>query len=116
MNLKEAYDKIDNTLCLNSLNLEFNIDEAEGIDCKNVYEMVSCLDTIQQALEEKEKQDHILEILKRASKEADVFELNPYSYSDYPYSIEDGSDGYRCMELTPEEYYLLKQWLEEEQE
>lgn len=115
MKPKRAYDKIDNTLCLNSQKLEFNIDNA-GIDCKDVKEMVRCLDTIQQALEEKERQDKVLEILKRASKEADVFELNPYSYSDYPYSIEDGSDGYRCMELTPEEYHLLRQWLEEEQE
>ncbi len=67
--------------------------------------------TIKQALEEKEKQDKILKILKRASKEEYVFTLSPYSCSSR--SIEDGSDGYRCMKLTEEEYNLIDEWLEE---
>ncbi len=65
---------------------------------------------IETALKEKEEQDEILDILKTASKEHDVFYIT--TYSDYPYAIEDGSDGYRCMELNEEKYNLLKQWLE----
>lgn len=52
-----AYWKIDHTLCLNNLagNIEFNIDECEpndpDTDCKNVEEMVECLETIEKAVE-----------------------------------------------------------------
>lgn len=48
MTLKEAYTKIDNTLCLNQIrgNLDFNIDEDYNEDCKCPIEMVSALETI----------------------------------------------------------------------
>ncbi len=61
MTPKKAYDKIDNTLCLNSQKLEFNIDNA-GIDCKDVYEMVKCLDKVKEHLE------HNVETMKKTKK------------------------------------------------
>ena len=65
--------------------------------------------------------NNILSILKRASKEAEVFVINPvsrfeYLHKEYPYKIEDGSDGYKDMGLTEEEYNLLDHWLEKEEE
>lgn len=56
MTLKEAYIKIDNTLCLNQIrgNLEFNINkeynEGYNEDCKDPIEMVSALETIRKYL------------------------------------------------------------------
>ena len=48
MDSLKAYDKIDNTLCLNvnRQNIDFNIDTDEHIDCKNTYEMIDCLESI----------------------------------------------------------------------
>ena len=61
---KEALEKLDHTLCLNSLSLRFSIDEDYHIDCKDAEEMVDCIETLQEALEQKEKQNKILDILK----------------------------------------------------
>jgi len=86
MKLKEAYDKIDNTLCLNSQKLEFNRENA-GIDCKDVKEMVHCLDTIQEALE-------VLEIIK-ANKNI-IFSKNP-----------------KYENMNADDFFKLSRWLEE---
>ena len=51
MTSKEALEKLDNTLCLNSQSLKFNIDTEENIDCKDVYEMIECLEIIKKDLE-----------------------------------------------------------------
>ena len=65
MNDKQALEKLDHTLCLNSPLLKFGIDDEDHIDCIDTYEMISCIETIAEALDKKEKQDKILEILKR---------------------------------------------------
>lgn len=69
----EAYFKIDNTLCLNSQNLKFGIDEDEHIDCQNIDEVVNCLETIKEALQRLEAIDNanpseVLECLEKARK------------------------------------------------
>lgn len=95
MNLKEAYDKIDNTLCLNSQKLEFNI-ENEGIDCKDVHEMIDCLDTLDDAVQ-------AIAIIKDY-----VFPYHPMG--------DEAEPNYYCLylgeneevEITEEQYELLK--------
>ena len=60
---KEAYEKLDNTLCLNCQSIKFNIDEEENADCKDVYEMVKCLEIIKRELKSNEiLKSHIVEI------------------------------------------------------
>ena len=48
MDSLKAYEKIDNTLCLNNNRgrLDFNIDTDEHIDCESTYEMIDCLESI----------------------------------------------------------------------
>ena len=48
----EALGKIDNTICLNSLekNIRWNIDESQHRDCKNIEECFKCCDTIKKEL------------------------------------------------------------------
>lgn len=49
----EAYYKLDNTCCLNSDKIEFNLvkeDEGDDRDCTDVYEMTDCLEEIEEAL------------------------------------------------------------------
>ena len=60
MTLKEAYSKIDNTLCLNNniCNLQFNIDKSNHVDCKNIQEMTKALVTVGNAV-------IILDIIKK---------------------------------------------------
>jgi len=59
----EAYEKIDNTLCLNCQSIKFNIDKEENDDCKDVYEMVKCLEIIKRELKTNEiLKSHIVEI------------------------------------------------------
>lgn len=51
MTSKEALEKLDNTLCLNSPVINFNIDDEDNIDCKDIDEMIECLETIERDLE-----------------------------------------------------------------
>ena len=103
----EAYNKIDNTLCLNSQNLKFNIDTEEHIDCKNTEEMVKCLETISKQLE-------ALEIIKK--KRVDVNYLKLCFVDNSPY-FENGLEEYNTFredeeeQLTQEEFELLKELL-----
>lgn len=68
--------------------------------------------TIQQALKKAQKQDKILDILKRASIQDKLFQLcddgwggrHIYNLSDY--------DNSHASDLTPDEYELIKEWLE----
>ena len=48
----EAIAKIDNTICLNSLekNIRWNIDEIQHCDCKNIEEFFKCCDTIKKEI------------------------------------------------------------------
>ena len=59
---KDAYEKIDNTLCLNCNgvkkenqqgNIIFNFDETDHIDCKDFDEMIDCLEIIKKEIEGK---------------------------------------------------------------
>jgi hypothetical protein len=45
-----SYNKLDNTLCLNSQVLNFNIDEDGGLDCKDYHEMIHCLEDVEKHL------------------------------------------------------------------
>ena len=86
MTLKEAYDKIDNTLCLNSLKLEFNIDKEEHIDCKDVEEMVDCLDTISDLVDiEEDVFETIIHIEKEDIKDRSINLNYLYLKSCYSY-------------------------------
>lgn len=58
MTSKEAYEKINHTLCLNSMNLNFSIDDVEHLDCVNPEEMIECLEII-------EKDVEILDLIKK---------------------------------------------------
>jgi len=51
MTAMDAYNKIDNTLCLNSSDLKFGIDEAEHCDCNDIDEMIACLEILKEAAE-----------------------------------------------------------------
>lgn len=96
---KEALEKLDHTLCLNSLLLRFSIDNDYHIDCKDADEMVDCIETLQEALEQKEKQDKILEILKKC--EDDKHSLY------YVYVLNALSSG----KITQDDAIKVKEWL-----
>ena len=49
-----AYEKLDNTLCLNSSrDLKFGLDTDYHVDCNDIYEMIHCLEVIKQFIESK---------------------------------------------------------------
>lgn len=50
--IEEAFRKINNTLHLNQAagNLKYNLDSEDDFDCKDVKELVNCLDIIEEAL------------------------------------------------------------------
>lgn len=51
MTVKEAYIKLDNTLCLNSQRLEFSIDTEDHEDCTDMNEMIDALEILKKYLE-----------------------------------------------------------------
>lgn len=51
MNSLESLEKLDHTLCLNSPILKYGIDDEDHIDCKDVDEMIECIDNVRQDLE-----------------------------------------------------------------
>lgn len=51
MTVKEAYIKLDNTLCLNSSELEFGVDIYNHEDCADMNEMIDALETLKKYLE-----------------------------------------------------------------
>lgn len=80
MKSKDALEKLDHTLCLNSLSLKFDIDNEEHIDCKDVDEMVDCVETIGKDLE-------VLEILKPFAKA--IIELKGQNINVLDFNISD---------------------------
>lgn len=107
-----AYEKLDNTLCLNSSgfvktrkdgtivngNIEFNMDKDEHIDCKDIDEMIDCLETIKKALQRLELIDNADP--SEALKKLDIIE-NVLWDSDFHYQ--------KCSkELDTIEQALLK--------
>ena len=104
---KEALEKLDHTLCLNSLSLSFGIDEDYHIDCKDAEEMVDCIETLQEALEQKEKQSKILEEIRNEIKVIDYGEEYQNRYAiQY---IERGQ--VVIVELCKEDYDKWNRWL-----
>lgn len=69
----KAYDKIDNTICLNANdgNIKFGIDtygdgpDGDPCDCKDIYEACQSLDTILTELKLSKKNKKILRVLKK---------------------------------------------------
>ena len=110
---KEALEKLDNTLCLNSLSLRFNIDNEDHIDCKNIYEMIDCIDIIREALEQKEKQDKILEILKNKKVDIKLVLWAGQKVEAYNVVVRE-KNLFPREELTQEEFDLIRKWLDNE--
>lgn len=110
MKSKEALEKIDHTLCLNSLSLRFDIDDEYHIDCKDTYEMIDCIETIQEALEQKEKQDTFLSLLIEKGVDINAVKAtkNYMEYNDFVVWV--------CPHLTEDEYLKIKdnikEWLD----
>jgi len=94
---KEAYEKLDNTLCLNCQSIKFNIDKEENIDCKDVYEMLKCLEIVKKRLE-------ALEIIKEKQIDTNWFKCCNSS-KDYNNSVPS------YKQITREEYGLLREAL-----
>lgn len=107
MNDKEALEKLDHTLCLNSLSLRFSIDEDYHIDCKDADEMVDCIETLQEALEQKEKQDTFLSLLIEKGVDISAIKAtkNYMEYNDFVAWV--------CPQLTEDEYLKIKDNIEE---
>lgn len=90
----KALDKLDNTLCLNAnrQNLEFNIDKDEHIDCKDVDEMVDCIEIIKKDLMKKPKYK------KRDVLFKDIRDLLDYDVWEAGYLVGD-KNGHRICEV-----------------
>lgn len=109
----EMLEKIDHTICLNSLSkhIEWNVDKEENIDCKSIEEFIECYDIIKKELEEKEELKKVLEILKSKVK----FEVNDKNLFGFKQTnLVVNKDIFGSVSLTPEEYDLLKGWLTDE--
>lgn len=101
MTSKEALEKLDNTLCLNSPVINFNIDDEDFIDCKDVDEMIECLETIERDLD-------VLEIIK--NKRVDIQRIIDAKgdYKLYNAFCVGYADKYICNE---EEFNKIKERL-----
>lgn len=108
---KEALEKLDHTLCLNHNegNLKYNIDNEDHIDCVDMNEMLDCIENLQEALEQKEKQSKILEEIRNEIKVIDYGEeyQNRYAiqYKERNQTI--------ISELCKEDYDKWNRWLNE---
>ena len=114
----EAYDKIDNTICLNfnedNNRIKFNIDGYEHIDCVDYNEMFNSLDTIRNCFKAYEiiinKKVNIGYFLNRLSLEK--LYNNYFNYNEYKeHDDKQYEDFYSCEELSEEEFTLLKEIL-----
>lgn len=98
----EAYDKLDTTLCLNVNNgtLNFDLDKYDKSDCKDVYEMCKCIDTIKDALE-------VLDILCKhlsVCKPIDADEGKESAFEVFDLDLWG-------VGKQKEEFEVVKQWL-----
>lgn len=114
----DAYDKIDNTICLNfnedNNRIKFNLDKYEHIDCVDYNEMFNSLDTIRKFFNAYEiiinKKVNIGYFLCRLSLEK--FYSNYFNYDEYnEHDDKQYEELYSCEELSEEEFTLLKQIL-----
>ena len=102
---KQALEKLDHTLCLNSSSLKFGIDNEDHIDCRDTYEMIDCIETLQEALDQKEKQDSFLSLL--IEKGVDISSIKATAnYMEYNSFVS-----YVCPELSEEEYMEIKKYI-----
>lgn len=116
---EEAYKKIENTLCLNSGNIKFNIDEDQD-DCISIDEMAQCLDTLESSLSHikmLEQQDLLhtklwegllkaVKIIKKKPFEyACMLEGKPKTYEEY--EIQSSSSSI-YESFTEKEFNTLK--------
>lgn len=102
----EAYEKVDNTCCLNSL--KYGIDVYDHSDCISAEEMVECLEVIEEAIEVAEWTTKALDIIKEKRVDIDLFLMsdNAEDYNKYcPKYINVKT------QLTQEEYDFLKEIL-----
>lgn len=109
----DAYEKLDHTLCLNSSrDLKFNIDTDNQVDCKNLDEMVSCLETVKDRLVTCGTYDHLAKAKQNViniffTKRIDKISLRIYnSVTDYNNTIKKYES---YDELTEDEFKALKE-------
>lgn len=119
----EALNRLDHTLCLNSQNLKFNIDdeklygtEFEGeydpndTDCKSMDEMIDCLNVVEKTLK-------AFEIIKKKRLNAtEIYMIRmSYPYEEYKETViglyGSSYSDYAHLLKTKEEYELLKEVL-----
>ena len=65
MNTLDKLYKLDHTFCLNSRNIQFDImndEESEDRDCKDLEEMVDCIESVEDTLK---KHEALIKILKK---------------------------------------------------
>ena len=111
MTSKQALEKLDNTLCLNSQSLRFNIDTEDNIDCKDVDEMIECLETVERDLDVLEviiKKDVEIKYVKMAI-EAEKKENNPKLFPAVGFYNKGQRNVNKC--LSDNEFELLREKL-----
>lgn len=112
----KSLEKINHTICLNlnEKRLKFNLDKYESCDCENLKEFVDCYCLIEQALDQAEKNEKVLEILK--NKNVNIETLSYYlrqNVSDD--QVLHWYNNYGITEdnhvLLKTEFNLIKEWL-----
>lgn len=109
----DAYEKLDHTLCLNSSrDLKFNLDTDYHIDCVDLDEMISCLETVKDGLVTSGINNHLAKSKQNVidiflSKRIDKISLRIYdSAADYNRAIKKYMS---YDDLTDDEFKLLKE-------
>jgi hypothetical protein len=108
----DAYEELDHTLCLNSSrDLKFNLDTDYQVDCENLDEMISCLETVKDGLVTSGINNHLAKSKQTVidiflAKRIDKISLRIYdSASDYNKAIMK----YMSYDkLTDDEFNALK--------
>lgn len=109
----DAYEKLDHTLCLNSSrDLKFNIDTDNQVDCKNLDEMVSCLETVKDRLVTCGTYEHLAKAKQKVidiflAKRVDKISLRIY---DSATAYNNAIKKYMSYDdLTDDEFNVLKE-------
>lgn len=108
-----AYEKLDHTLCLNSSrDLKFNLDTDYQVDCENLDEMISCLETVKDGLVTSGINSHLAKSKQTVidiflAKRVDKISLRIYdSAADYNRAIKKYMS---YDDLTDDEFNALKE-------
>ena len=111
----KSFDKIYNTINLNWKRdyLRVDIDIYNRSDCSDGKEMMECLDTIKQALLKSQEQEKVLDILFK--KNVDILELRILieHHNDKDVLNLYNSERGKGLQLTQEEFDLLKRCFNE---